>query len=511
MNKAAGTDSKKKAVVIGAGFTGLAGAAHLAREGWDVTVLEKNDRIGGRARLWETKGYTFDMGPSWYLMPEVFERFFDSFGEKREDYYQLQRLDPAYRVFFEGQDSVDVPSDLSAVRGLFAELESGGDETLGRYLDEAAYKYDTAMSDFLYRDYEKISDFFDRRLMTEGLKLHVFRKLDAHVRRYFTDHRARKILEYAMVFLGSSPTNAPALYSLMSHVDLNLGVWFPKGGMGEAALGFGRLAEKMGVKILTGREATRIVARDGRVVGVETASDGEADEADYHQADVVLNTADYHWVETKLIEPSYRSYSRRYWKKRVVAPSMFLAYLGIDGSLPELSHHNLYFSKDWDAHFRTIFNRPSWPENPCYYLSRITATQKDMAPEGKENIFLLVPTAPGLIDTDEVREAYFDSVMAHVHSTTGVDLTKGMEVKRIFSHRDFAGDYNAMQGTALSLAHTLFQTAVFRPGRRSRRLSNLYHAGQYTHPGVGVPMVVIAAELAAKAIQADWAPEVTQK
>jgi len=500
----------RNAIVIGAGFAGLAGAAMLARDGWTVTVLEKNDRIGGRARLWESEGYTFDMGPSWYLMPEVFERHFEAMGEKREDYFTLERLDPAYRVFFEDEAAVDVPAELPEVRRLFAELEPGGDATLDRYLAEAAYKYDVAMSDFLYRDYNTITDFLDRRLMTEGLKLHVFNKLDRHVRRYFKDHRARKILEYAMVFLGSSPTNAPALYSLMSHVDLSLGVWFPKGGMGAAALGFARLAEKMGARILSGREVTRIVARDGRVVGVETEArgsaaggDGRPREADFHEADVVLNTADYHWAENRLLEPDFRTYSKRYWDRRVVAPSMFLAYLGVDRPLPELAHHNLYFSRDWDAHFRTIFDRPSWPDNPCWYLSRISATQPEMAPKGKENIFLLVPVAPGLDDDGERREAYFDTVVDHVKSTAGVDLSYGLEVKRIFSHRDFSGDYHAFRGSALGLAHTLFQTAVFRPGRRSRKIGNLYHAGQYTHPGVGVPMVLIASELAARAISAD--------
>lgn len=493
---------KKNAIVIGAGFAGLSGAAHLAKNGWNVTVLEQNDRVGGRARLWESEGYTFDMGPSWYLMPEVFDRHFSSLGEKREDYYTVERLDPAYRVFFEGEASMDIPSELNEVRRLFANLEAGGDVTLDRYLAESAYKYDTAMDDFLYRDYGKITDFLDKRLMTEGLKLHVFRKLDRHVRRYFKDHRARKILEYAMVFLGSSPSNAPALYSLMSHVDLNLGVWFPRGGMGAAALGFAEVARKCGVTIHTGREVTRIASKGGRVTGVETVAPGST-QVDFHEADVVLNTADYHWAETRLTEQRDRSYPASYWKRRVVAPSMFLAYLGLDHQEPRLAHHNLYFSRDWDSHFRTIFKRPAWPDNPCYYLSRITSTQPDMAPPGKDNIFLLVPVAPGLDDQGDQPNRYFDTMVNHVEKTTGVNLTEGLELKRIYSHRDFARDYHAFQGSALGLAHTLFQTAVFRPARRSRKLPNLYHAGQYTHPGVGVPMVIIAAELAARAITAD--------
>ena len=499
---------RKNLVVIGGGFAGLSGAALMAREGWNVTVLEKNHQVGGRGRLWESGGYTFDMGPSWYLMPEVFDRFFESMGAKREDYYRLDRLDPAYRVFFENEAAVDVPADLAGVRRLFASLEPGGGEHLDRYLAEAAYKYDVAMSDFLYRDYNRITDFLDRRVMTEGLKLHVFRKLDNHVRRFFTDHRARKILEYAMVFLGSSPRNAPALYSLMSHVDLNLGVWFPEGGMGEVARSMARLAERAGVKILTGRDAVRIKAGRGRITEVEsrsvTAEDGGASEPIVHETDAVLNTADYHWAETGLLDREHRSYGRRYWRSRVVAPSMFLAYLGIRRPLPELAHHNLYFSRDWDRHFETIFSKPDWPDNPCWYLSRITATQANMAPPGCENIFLLVPVAPGLQDSDVIRDRYFEKTLAHVNRTSGVDLSQNLEVKRFFTHRDFTGDYNAFRGTALGLSHTLLQTAVFRPARRSRKLANLYHAGQYTHPGVGVPMVIIAAELAARAIVQDF-------
>ena len=489
---------KKKAVLIGGGFAGLSSAALLARDGWDVTVLEKNQTPGGRGRLWETEGYVFDMGPSWYLMPEVFDKLFTDCGEKREDYYVLEQLDPAYRVYFEGQDPVDVPADHEAQRRLFASLENGGDTALDRYLEESAYKYNVAMSDFLYRDYEKISDFFDYRLMTEGLKLHIFRKLDRHVRRFFKDHRSRKLLEYAMVFLGSSPNNAPALYSLMSHVDLNLGVWFPKGGMGAVALGIARLAQKMGAVIEMGAEVLSLETDRGRVSGVHYRRAGNDA---FIPADIVLNTADYQFAEQTLLAPDERNYTKKFWEKKIIAPSMFLAYLGVNRPLPELAHHNLYFSHDWDEHFKTIFDKPSWPENPCFYLSRISATQSEMAPKGKENIFLLVPVAPDMDDSDSVREEYFAKLLVHVKDCTGVDLSDGLELKRIFTHRDFSSDYNAYKGTALSMAHTLMQTAVFRPARRSRKLENLYHAGHYTHPGVGVPMVIIAASLAADAMR----------
>ena len=488
----------KNAVVIGAGFTGLAASSLLARDGWKVTLVERNDEVGGRARLWKTEGYTFDMGPSWYLMPEVFERFFTAMGARREDYYGITRLDPAYRVFFEDEESVDVPGELKGVLDLFAGIEEGGDEQLKRYLDESAYKYDTAMREFLYRDYNSVLDLCSRRLIFEGSKLHIFQRLDRHTARFFKDHRSRKIVQYPTVFLGSSPSNTPALYSLMSHVDMNLGVWFPTGGMGAAALGMARLARESGVEIVTGREVRCAVIRGRRIVGVETRSAGG--EPIEFPADAVLNTADYQWFEEHALDKKNRRYSSVYWKRRVVAPSMFLAYLGMNRKLPELAHHNLYFAREWERHFDTIFRKRAWPENPSWYLSRVTATAPGMAPAGRENIFLLVPVAPSLEDSDERREEYFDYVLRHIRKGSGVNLGPGREVTRIFTHRDFSKDYNAFQGSALGLSHTKLQTAVFRPARRSRRLKNLYHAGQFTHPGVGVPMVMISAELAARAM-----------
>lgn len=501
----------KNAVVIGAGFAGLAASSLLAREGWRVTLVEKNDEVGGRARLWKSGGYTFDMGPSWYLMPEVFERFFTAMGARREDYYRIQRLDPAYRVFFEGEGAVDVPGDIEGVRRLFADIEEGGDASVTRYLDEAAFKYGTAMDEFLYRDYSSFLDLCSRRLIFDGLKLHIFQRLDRHAARFFKDHRARKIVQYPTVFLGSSPSNTPALYSLMSNVDLRLGVWFPEGGMGAAALGMARLARESGVEIVTGREVCGVVSRGGRIAGVKTrpgsasgspGGAGGAGEAIEFPADAVLNTGDYQWFEEHVLEKENRSYSSGYWRRRVVAPSMFLVYLGMNRRLPELAHHNLYFAREWERHFDTIFGNRVWPENPSWYLSRVTATSEGMAPAGRENIFLLVPVAPGLEDSDERREEYFDYILRHVREGSGVDLGPGREVTRIFTHRDFSKDYNAFQGTGLGLSHTKLQTALFRPARRSRKLGNLYYAGQYTHPGVGVPMVMIAAELAARAITA---------
>ena len=483
---------KRKAVVIGAGVGGLASAALLARAGLQVTVLEKNDSVGGRARIWKEGGFTFDMGPSWYLMPDVFESFFALFGRRREQYYRLEELSPYYRVFFQPREWVDVTSDRSQVLELFESFEAGGAKQLEKYLDRARYKYDVAMKEFLYRDYGSVFDFLNARMLIEGTRLNVFGRLDRSVRRYFSDRRARQILEYAMVFLGTSPQAAPALYSIMSHVDLNLGVHYPIGGLSAVSTGIAKLAEEQGAQIRLDAEVKRIRVDEGsgRATRVVTAEDEL-------EADVVLVNADYAFSETNLLERKFQSLPAGYWKRRVFAPSMFILYLGLNRSLKNLVHHNLYFSEDWYQHFDTIFKVPSWPQEPCFYLSCISKTDLKMAPKGHENVFVLVPVAPGLDDSESFRERYAEQVIEHIEKVIGEEIRSSIVVRRIFSHRDFIGDYNAYLGTALGLAHTLSQTAFFRPAFRSKKVENLYYAGQYTHPGVGVPMVLIAAQVAA--------------
>ena len=488
-------------MVVGAGIGGMAAAARLAKDGFHVTVVERNDQPGGRARIWQKDGYTFDMGPSWYLMPEVFDRFFAQFGKKTTDYYELKQLDPSYRVFFGPGDAHDVPPDPAGVRELFARLEPGGGAKLSRYLNEAAYKYQVAVGEFLYRDYRSIFDFLNWRMLTEGLKLNVLGKLDAAVRRRFSDRRARQILEYAMVFLGTSPNAAPAMYALMSHVDLTQGVFYPLGGLSAVAQGLRRLAEEQGVRFLLSTEVTKIATENGRAVCVEARGpDGAAVSL---PCDAVLANADYAHVETELLDAADRTYPRRYWETRVVAPSMFLLYLGVKKRLGKLAHHNLFFQENWNVHFDAIFKQPAWPEDPCFYVSCIAKTDPDMAPPGRENMFVLVPVAAGLDDSDAVREAYAEKTIRHVERITGEELAPHIETKRIFSHRDFAGDYHAWKGTALGISHTLFQTAVFRPALRSKKVANLYFAGQYTHPGIGVPMVMIAADVSAGNVRRD--------
>lgn len=486
--------SQKEVVVVGAGFAGLSGAAYLARQGFRVTLVEKNEEIGGRARIWNAGDYTFDMGPSWYLMPEVFDRFFSDIGKDRSDYYQLTKLDPSYRVFFENHKPVDISPNLEKTKRAFADLETQGDQKLESYLKQAEYKYSVAIKEFLYKEYTSVFDFLNKRMLTEGLKLNVFQNLDKYVRKTFNSVEARQILEYAMVFLGTSPEDAPALYSLMSHVDMNLGVYFPTGGLGGVALGMLKAVQELGVEVLTNTEVTGYQMSGYGIVGVQTTNGTIP-------ADAVLFTGDYHHGEVDLLQDNSRSISIKKWNSMVLAPSMFILYLGVKKPLTKLAHHNLYFRHDWDVHFNSIFKDPDWPQNPCFYLSCISKTETGFAPQGKENVFVLVPTAPGLYDSDEVREEYTDTLLKHIEVSTGEEISEHIELKRIFTQRDFSEDYNAWQGTALGIAHTLGQTAVFRPGIKSKKIRNLFYSGQFTHPGVGVPMVLIASKLGAARIE----------
>ncbi|MCX6660920.1 MAG: phytoene desaturase family protein [Euryarchaeota archaeon] len=464
--------SKKTVIIIGSGFGGMAAAALLAKDGFNVTVLEKNDQPGGRAIVWNQKGFVFDMGPSWYLMPDVFEKFFAEFGKKPEDYYKLLRLNPAYRVFFDKDEIVDISPDLEQNLQLFERYQPGGREQFKKYLTAAQYQYQIAMNEFIYKEYRHLWDFFSLRLLSKGSKLHIFTSLDKYAQRYITDPKLRKILEYTMVFLGGTPFDTPALYSLMSHVDFNLGVWYPDGGFGALARAFQRLASEQGVTFKFESEVEKILVSGNKVTGVKTSKGNMS-------ADVVIANADYHHVETNLLDQQNQTYTQQYWEKRAIAPSALLMYLGVEGKIKSFAHHNLYFASQWQDHFNTIFHEPKWPEDPSYYVSCPSKTDPSVAPKEDENLFVLVPVAAGLQDTEKTREKYFTKVMDHLESL----------------------HYHAYKGTALGLAHTLGQTAIFRCSHQSKKVKGLYYTGHYTHPGIGVPMVVISSQIIAQQLK----------
>lgn len=477
-----------KIVVIGAGVGGLGAAALLGQKGFEVTVLEKNVDIGGRGRVWEKDGFRFDMGPSWYLMPDVFEHYFSLFDKKPSDFYSLQRLSPNYRIYFDNKNPVDVPSDFDELCLLFDSFEERGGNKLREFIDESKRRYEIAMKDFVYRNYDSVLSVINWKLALQGLQLHVFDSLGSYVEKHFSSEQARKIVQYPIVFLGGDPQNTPALYSIMSHIDFNMGVWYPDGGLGVVFRSLQKLGDTHGVKYNCGEEVIGI-EQVGDCVQVHTLSSS-------YNADYVVMNGDYHHLETVLIPKDKVAYSDDYWGKRTVAPSAFIAYLGLNRRIEGLQHHTLVFADDWQKHFREIFDNPSWTDNPSYYVCTPSKTDSSVIPDlGSENIFVLVPLASGLDDNDEQRKLYFEKIMMHLEGLLGEAIRPHIVVKRFYSHRDFSADYHAFKGTALGLSHSLFQTAFWRPKMKHPRMKNVFYVGQYSHPGIGVPMGLISSEI----------------
>ncbi len=484
----------KKIVVIGSGFAGLSAACHLASVGYEVTVLEKNETPGGRARVMKTDGFVFDMGPSWYWMPDVFERFFGVFGKKVSDYYDLVRLDPSYTITFGTGDVMKVPANLEELYAMFERYEPGSGKNLTRFLKEAAYKYEVGMAEFVHKPSHSIMEFADVRILQSLFKLQMFSSMSGYLRKLFRNEKLIQLLEFPVLFLGATPENTPALYSLMNYADIKLGTWYPMGGMHRIVEAMVSLAEELGVSFHFGQEVNRVKIEGGRATQVYT-HDAVFD------CDVLVAGADYHHIEQEVLEPSYRQYSKKYWEKRVMAPSSLLFYLGVGKRLENLHHHNLFFDEDFHAHAVEIYDEPRWPSKPLFYASVPSVTDPSVAPEGMENLFLLIPLAPGLEDNDALREKYYDIVMGRLERHTNQNIREHIVYKRSYAHQDFIRDYHAFKGNAYGLANTLLQTAFLKPKLRSRKVGNLFYTGQLTTPGPGVPPSLISGEVVAKAIQ----------
>jgi phytoene desaturase len=486
--------ASESVAVVGAGVGGLSAACHLADAGADVTVVERRDRLGGVAGRIERDGFRFDTGPSWYLMPEVFERFFDAFGRDPADYYSLTRLDPHYRVFWKDGDEAAVPADRAGQRALFESYEDGAGDALDAYLAEAAEAYEVGVEEFVYERRPRLRDWLDPGLLRAARGLTLLGSMDDHVRSYVAEPKLRQILEYTLVFLGGSPYNTPALYSLMSHVDLDRGVYYPDGGMASVVDGIARLARELGVTFETGTAAT----------GIEPVADGIvlATEAGGHTVDRVVSDVPPAYTERELLPPGTADHDPDYWSSLTYGPAAFMLYLGVEGTLDSLAHHTLVFPTDWRPHFESIFETPGWPADPAYYVNVPSRTDDGVAPDGHETVVVLVPIAPGLDDGPERRARYRERVLDDLADHAGVDLRDRIVVEESACVSEFAA-MGYPQGTALGLAHTLTQTGPFRPSHRSNAVPGLYYTGSFTDPGIGVPMVLVSGEHAADAVRAD--------
>ena len=489
----------KKAVIIGSGFAGLSAATFLSSFGWDVHVIEKHDQPGGRARHFKTDGFTFDMGPSWYWMPDIFERYFSSFGRKVADYYELIRLDPSYRIYWE-EDHMDVPANYEELKKMFDQLEPGSGDKLDAFMKEAEYKYRVGVHKLVFKPGQSLLEFLDKELIAGLFRLDVFNNIKAHIGKYFKHPKLRQMMEFPVLFLGALPENTPALYSLMNYADVKLGTWFPRGGMFKIVEGMHKLAIEKGVKFHFNQTVTSINVEQGVAQSI-TTHDGQT-----IQGDVIVGAADYHFIETKLLQKEYRAYSDSYWDKRVMAPGSLIYYVGVNTKIPGIQHHSLFFDVPFANHADEIYTSPAWPKDPLFYLSATSVTDATQAPEGSENLFFLIPIAAGLNgDSEEVREHYFNLLADRLLERTGVDIRAHIIYKRAYSYTDFVGDYNAFKGNAYGLANTLMQTAVLKPSCVSKKVKNLYYTGQLTVPGPGVPPSLISGEVVAKLINTSTA------
>ena len=484
----------RKAIVIGSGFSGMATASFLAKDGWDVTVLEKHNQPGGRARKMEVEGFTFDMGPSWYWMPDVFERYFNQFGKKVSDYYQLERLDPSYRVYYRDRN-VDIPADFESLKNLFESLEKGSGVQLEKFMEEAAFKYRVGIEKLVFKPGQSLSEFIDTDFLSGIFKLDVFTSISNHVKKHFKNPLIRELMEFPVLFLGALPQKTPALYSLMNYADIKLGTWYPVGGMYKIVEAMHHLASELGVKFVFDAPVQELLVKNNIINGVKT-------DKETFVADVVVSGADYHHTEMDLLPRDARTYTASYWQNRVMAPSCLLYYVGLNKKVDNVLHHSLFFDTDFSRHGHEIYSDPQWPSDPLFYVSATTVTDSTAAPAGHENLFFLIPVAAGLEqDTEELRNQYFDKILDRFETRIGQSIRSSIVYKKSYSVSDFRKDYHAFKGNAYGLANTLMQTAILKPSCKSKKIRNLYFTGQLTVPGPGVPPSLISGEVVAKEVR----------
>ncbi|TDX09549.1 phytoene desaturase family protein [Flavobacterium sp. S87F.05.LMB.W.Kidney.N] len=482
---------RKTITILGSGFSSLAAACYLAQQGNDVTIYEKNDTIGGRARQFKKDGFTFDMGPSWYWMPDVFERFFQDFNKKPSDYYELVKLNPAYRVYFGINDFISIYDNLEDIKSTFEEIEKGSAQKLQNFINQAKSNYDIAIKDLVYRPGVSPLELITKET---ALKLNqFFSNVSADIRKKFKNERLIQILEFPVLFLGAKPTKTPSFYNFMNYADFGLGTWHPKTGMFDVIRGIEKLALELGVSIKTNAPIEKIIVEKSTATAI--VINGEV-----IKADIILSGADYQHTET-LLDKEHRAYSEKYWKTRIFAPSSLLFFIGFNKKIENISHHALFFDTDFNQHAADIYDNPKWPESPLFYANFPSKTDLTAAPNGMETGFFLIPLAPGIEDNEKLREEYFEKIITRFEQVTQQEIRNNIIFKKSFCKNDFVTDYNAYKGNAYGMANTLLQTAFLRPKLKSKKVRNLYFTGQLTVPGPGVPPALISGKLAAELIQ----------
>ena len=479
-----------KVIVIGSGFSGLSAAAYLSAAGHEVHVFEKNETAGGRARQLKVNDYLFDMGPSWYWMPDVFEKFFSDFNYQVSDFYKLKLLSPSFDVVFPQGETMSVPEKYSDLARMFESIEKGSAAQLDKFMQEAQFKYETGMGSLVYKPGLSLLEFADFDLIKGTFRLQVFSSFRTHVRKFFSNPKLISLMEFPVLFLGAMPQDTPALYSLMNYAGLKLGTWYPEGGFGEVIKAMMEVGKRNGAKFHFNSPVDQILVQGKKTNSIMV--NGEKIDCD-----AIIASADYHHIESKLLPESYRNYKESYWDKKIFAPSSLIFYVGLNTRIKYLQHHTLFFDEDLELHSIEIYKDPKWPSKPLFYVCCPSQSDDSVAPEGHENLFFLMPLAPGLEDTEELREKYFkimvDRLGKHIHE----DISDHIDYKKSYCVKDFVSDYNSFKGNAYGLANTLLQTANLKPSIRNKKIKNMFYTGQLTVPGPGVPPAIISGKVAA--------------
>tara|TARA_B100001250_G_scaffold128407_1_gene109302 strand:- start:665 stop:2140 length:1476 start_codon:yes stop_codon:yes gene_type:complete len=484
----------KKITIIGSGLSGIAASCYLANNNYDVTVIEKNETPGGRLSFFEDNGFIFDMGPSWYWMPEVFENFFKDFGREIDDYYKLKRLDPSYKFFFPDSE-INIPANLDSLYSLFEKKEPGAASQLEKFIYEAKSKYDISMKHFIYLSNNKYNSYLSPKILKYLFSLDLFKSLRKHIDSFFKNKQLKEILEFPSMFLGGSPNNTPALYSLMNYGDIVGGTWYPIGGMYEVTKGFYKLSKELGVNYILNEEISGFNIDNGKIISAKSKNNKS------YFSDLYICCAEYPFVQMQLLDKKYRTYKSKYWSKKNIAPSALIFYLGLSKKINNLEHHNLFFDENFEEHLNDIFEKNLWPENPLFYVCCPSKTDASVVPDQtKENLFILVPIGAGSIDSNEIREKTFNKIIQRFEEKTKQEISNKIISKTSFCVNDFKIRYNAYKGNAYGLANTLFQTAIFKPKIKDKKINNLYYSGHFTVPGPGLPPAVISGNIVANEI-----------